>query len=110
MGRLTFRRAWSAVLAVGIRPCSGAIIVLVFALSQHLYAAGLVSVMAMSLGTAIIVSLLVMLTLSAKSAALRYASSGSHTVERVINGLEMLAALFVTLLGFTLLAGALIGI
>ena len=32
-------RAWSAILAVGIRPCSGAIIILVFALSQGLTAA-----------------------------------------------------------------------
>jgi nickel/cobalt transporter (NicO) family protein len=106
-GGLTFGRAWSAVLAVGIRPCSGAIIVLVFAMSQQLYAAGLVSVLAISLGTAMTVSLLVMLTLSAKSAALRYAQSGSRTVERVIHGVEVLAALFVTMLGLMLLAGAL---
>jgi nickel/cobalt exporter len=31
---LTVSRAWAAIFAVGIRPCSGAIIVLVFALSQ----------------------------------------------------------------------------
>ena len=29
-----WRRGWSAVLAVGLRPCSGAIIVLVFALAR----------------------------------------------------------------------------
>jgi nickel/cobalt exporter len=106
---LTFGRAWSAVLAVGIRPCSGAIIVLVFAMSQQLYAAGLASVLAISLGTAMTVSLLVMLTLSAKSAALRYAHSGSRTAERVIHGIEVLAALFITILGLMLLAGALTG-
>ena len=33
---LTLTRAWTAILAVGIRPCSGAIIVLVFAVSQRL--------------------------------------------------------------------------
>jgi nickel/cobalt transporter (NicO) family protein len=73
-GSLTSGRAWSTMLAVGIRLCSGAIIVLVFAMSQQLYAAGLASVLAISLGATMTVSLLVlkMLTLSAKSAALRY--------------------------------------
>jgi nickel/cobalt exporter len=52
------------------------------------------------------VSLLVMLTLSAKCAALRYAQSGSRTMERVIYGVELLAALFITILGLMLLAGA----
>jgi nickel/cobalt transporter (NicO) family protein len=108
-GGLTFGHAWSAVLAVGIRPCSGALIVLVFAMSQQLYAAGLASVLAISLGTAMTVSLLVMLTQSAKSAALRYAHSGSRTMERVIHGGELLAALFITVLGLMLLAGALSG-
>lgn len=108
-GAFTLTRAWSAVLAVGIRPCTGAIIVLVFAMSQQLYAAGLMSVLAISLGTAITVSVLVVLTLSAKAAALRYAHSGSRAVERAVYGIELLAAMFITLLGLTLLAGAITG-
>lgn len=108
-GHLTFSRAWSAVLAVGIRPCSGAIIILVFAMSQQLYAAGLVSVMAMSLGTAIAVSALVLLTLLAKGAAVHYARSSSPTLERAIHFIELLAAVFIMLLGLALLGGAIAG-
>ena len=72
---LTISRAWSAILAVGIRPCSGAIIILVFALSQHLLSAGIASVLVMSLGTAITVSSLVILAVSAKDLALRFAGA-----------------------------------
>ena len=107
--RLTVSRAWSAILAVGIRPCSGAIIILVFAMSQHLLGAGIASVMAMSLGTAITVSSLVILAVSAKDLALRYAGAESETTERIVHGLEIIAALFVLLLGLTLLGGAVSG-
>ena len=38
-----WKRGLSAVVAVGLRPCSGAILVLVFALAQGLFWAGVVS-------------------------------------------------------------------
>lgn len=106
---LTISQAWSAILAVGIRPCSGAIIILVFALSQHMLSAGLASVLAMSLGTAITVSSLVVLAVSAKDLALRFAGADSHTTEHVVRALEIAAALCVMLFGLTLFGGALAG-
>jgi nickel/cobalt transporter (NicO) family protein len=106
---LTLSRAWAAILAVGIRPCSGAIIVLVFALSQQLLLAGIASVLVMSLGTAITVSTLAILAVSAKDVALRVAGADSPTTERVVRVLEVGAAAFVMLLGLTLLGGALAG-
>jgi nickel/cobalt exporter len=106
---LTLSRAWAAILAVGIRPCSGAIIVLVFALSQQLLLAGIASVLVMSLGTAITVSTLATLAVSAKDVALRVAGASSPAAERVVRVLEIGAAAFVMLLGLTLLGGALAG-
>jgi nickel/cobalt transporter (NicO) family protein len=106
---LTLSRAWAAILAVGIRPCSGAIIVLVFALSQQLLLVGIASVLVMSLGTAITVSTLAILAVSAKDVALRVAGADSPTTERVVRVLEIGAAAFVMLLGLTLLGGALAG-
>ena len=91
------------------RPCSGAIIILVFALSQHLLSAGIASVLAMSLGTAITVSSLVILAVSAKDLALRFAGADSQTTERIVHALEIAAALFVLLFGLTLLGGAVAG-
>ena len=40
------------VFSVGIRPCTGAILVLVFALTQGLFWAGVAATFAMALGTA----------------------------------------------------------
>jgi nickel/cobalt transporter (NicO) family protein len=106
---LTLSRAWAAILAVGIRPCSGAIIVLVFALSQKLLLAGIASVLVMSLGTAITVSSLAATAVFAKDMALRYAKQDSATTERIIRALEICGAAFVLFLGLTLLGGALAG-
>src|SRR5919205_2767526 len=64
-------KAVSAVFAVGLRPCTGAIITLVFALSQGLFWAGVVSAYVMGLGTAITVSLLATLAVGAKGLATR---------------------------------------
>lgn len=64
-------RVWSAILAVGIRPCSGAIIVLVFALAQGLFAAGIAAALAMAVGTGVTVALLATLAVSAKGVAIR---------------------------------------
>jgi nickel/cobalt transporter (NicO) family protein len=98
-----------ATLAVGIRPCSGAIIVLVFALSQNLLLAGIGSVLVMSLGTFITVATLAVLAVSAKDVALRLAGLESNAAERVMHVLEIGGALVVLLLGLTLLGGALEG-
>src|SRR5690606_29824480 len=46
-----WREQLGVVLAVGMRPCSGALVVLVFALSQGLLFAGIASVLLMALGT-----------------------------------------------------------
>ena len=106
---LTASRAWAATLAVGIRPCSGAIIVLVFALSQQLLLAGIGSVLAMSLGTFITVSSLAVIAVSAKDVALRFVGLESGAAERVMRWVEVGGALLVLLLGLTLLGGALQG-
>jgi nickel/cobalt exporter len=106
---LTVSRAWAAILAVGIRPCTGAIIVLVFALSQGLVLAGIASVLVMALGTSLTVSSLAILAVSAKDVALRIAKADSPVTERVVRILEICVAAFVMLLGLTLLLGALTG-
>ena len=72
----SWRTAWSAVTAVGLRPCSGALIVLSFAFLNGLFAGGVLSVLAMALGTAITVSLLATLAVGAKNGALALAGGG----------------------------------
>jgi len=57
-GDWSWRRALALAFAVGVRPCTGAILVLVFAIGQGLMWAGVLSTFAMALGTAITVSVL----------------------------------------------------
>jgi ABC-type nickel/cobalt efflux system permease component RcnA len=103
---LTLRSAWAAVLAVGIRPCSGAVIVLVFALSQGLYAAGVASTFVMAAGTAITVSALASLAVFARDFAVRL-TGGGQKLAVVLRLIEILAAGAVLLFGLLLLGGAL---
>ena len=104
--RFALREAWSAIIAVGLRPCSGALIVLSFALLNGLYLGGILSVLAMSIGTAITVSILATLAVTAKGAAMRFAGGGSAAL-RVGNAIEILGALLVLVLGLVLLGASL---
>ncbi|WEZ82500.1 nickel/cobalt transporter [Rhizobium sp. 32-5/1] len=104
--RFALREAWSAIIAVGLRPCSGALIVLSFALLNGLYLGGILSVFAMSIGTAMTVSLLATMAVTAKGFAVRYTSSEAVAV-RVGNGIEIAGALLVLVLGLILLGASL---
>lgn len=101
-----WRTAWSAIAAVGLRPCSGALIVLTFALLNGLYVGGILSVLAMALGTAITVSALATLAVTAKNTAVRLASSDSAAL-RIHRIAEISGAALVFVLGLTLLGASL---
>ena len=60
-----WKRGLSAIVAVGLRPCSGAILVLVFALAQGLFWAGVAATFVMGLGTAITVAAIATLAVGA---------------------------------------------
>ena len=105
----SWRSAIATIFAAGARPCSGAILVLVFALSQGIFYAGVLATIAMSLGTALTTGALASLAVLAKGLARRLAGAGSTRAELAVRALEGLAALAVLLLGLALLAGALYG-
>lgn len=100
-----WRRGWSAVLAVGLRPCSGAIIVLVFALAQGLFWAGVASTFVMGLGTAITVATIATLAVGAKSMAKRFAHHRGGYGLVILRAIEMGAAGLVLTFGVLLLTG-----
>lgn len=97
------------VFAAGLRPCAGALIILVFAASQGLYWAGIASALAMALGTAITTGALAAFAVFFKFAALRMASGGSLRAVRLLAGLELLAAAFIVVLGVALSLGLWVG-
>ncbi|TIQ38647.1 MAG: nickel/cobalt transporter [Mesorhizobium sp.] len=106
--RFDWRTAWSAVAAVGIRPCSGALIVLSFALLNGLWMGGLLSVFAMSIGTAITVSALATLAVTAKNWAVYFAGDG-RLGNRIHSIVEIGGAAFIFLVGLLLLSASLTG-
>jgi ABC-type nickel/cobalt efflux system permease component RcnA len=70
-GPFSWRKALAVVFSVGIRPCTGAILVLIFALTQGLFWAGVAATFAMAFGTAITVAALASLALGSRELALK---------------------------------------
>lgn len=93
------------VLAAGIRPCSGAIILLVFSLSQGLFMSGVVGALAMAFGTSITTGGLASLTVFAKSMVGRLTAKRGSAAPIAFASFELLAAAFVLMLGLLLLSG-----
>lgn len=100
-----WRRGLSAVFTVGIRPCSGAILVLVFSLAQGLFWAGVVATFVMGVGTAITVATIAVIAVSAKGLAGRLAGGREGGGALVMRGMEFGAAGLVLLFGVGLLLG-----
>lgn len=108
-GDLSLRRAAAIVFAVGIRPCTGAILVLVFALTQGLFWAGVLATFAMAIGTAITVSALTVAAVGAREMTARLAAGGGGRLwADVFYDMLALAGTFVIFaLGLVLLMGSL---
>ena len=100
-----WRRGLGTIFAVGMRPCSGAILVLVFSLAQGLFLAGIAATFAMGLGTAITVATIAVLAVSAKGLARRLSAGGEGRGTLVMRGIEFGAAGLVLLFGLGLLFG-----
>jgi len=76
---LTWRASLPIVLAIGLRPCTGAILVLLVAHSLGLRWAGIAAVLAMSLGTAATVSLLATAAVSFRQSVLHFLQRGMQS-------------------------------
>jgi nickel/cobalt transporter (NicO) family protein len=98
-GPWSWSKALGLALTVGIRPCSGAILVLVFALGQGLLWAGIFATFMMALGTAITVSVLAALAVGSRDFAERYAGSDSRWLSALQSGVGIAAAVAVVVLG-----------
>lgn len=98
----SWRGAAATVIAAGSRPCSGAILVLVFALSQQVFAYGVAATFAISLGTAITTGALAFAAVFAKSLSMRFAAGEDTRVTLIARSFELLAALGVLAFGLAL--------
>ena len=100
-----WRRGLSAVVAVGARPCSGAIILLVFALAQGLFWTGVAATFVMGVGTALTVAAIATVAVGAKSWASQIAATRSGYGMLAMRGIEAGGAALIIAFGALLLAG-----
>ena len=101
----SWRESISTVVAAGARPCSGAILVLVFALAQGMFYAGIASTLVMAFGTAITTAALAATAVLAKTVALKLAGGGSRRGTLMARAFEVAAAALVLAVGLSLLFG-----
>src|SRR5262245_1067279 len=100
-----WKRGLSAIVAVGLRPCSGAILVLVFALAQGLFWAGVASTFVMGIGTAITVAVIASIAVGARAWAQHFADARSGYGMLAMRGVEVGAAVVIIAFGALLLTG-----
>jgi nickel/cobalt exporter len=100
-----WRRGLSTVVAVGLRPCSGAIIVLIFALAQDLFWTGIGATLMMGLGTAVTVAAIATLAVVARQIASRIARTRSGVGMLAMRVVEVGASGLIAAFGALLLAG-----
>lgn len=102
----SWREMAMVVLAAGLRPCTGAIIVLIFAFTQGLLAAGIAAVFAMALGTFMTVGVLASLAVFAKRLATGLATINTRKGMWAIAILEILAGALIAIIGLSLALGS----
>ncbi len=106
-GPMSWRKITAVVFSVGIRPCSGAILVLIFALTQGLFWAGVAATFAMAFGTALTVAGLATLALGSRELALRLGGNSGAWAEGVWTVCAIGGASLIVLFGATLFVASL---
>ncbi len=103
---LSFKSAAAIVLSIGIRPCSGSILVLLFAEVLGLRWAGIAAVLAVSLGTAMTVGALAVLAVNFRRLAAALAGGKAGHLALAGQGVALVGGLLITWLGASLFLGS----
>ena len=106
-GPISWRKVMAVVFSVGVRPCTGAILVLVFALTQGLFWAGVAATFAMAFGTAITVAVLATLALGSRELALKLGGGNAVWANAVWTTCAIGGALVIFLFGLLLFLASL---
>ena len=106
-GPFSWRKVIPVVFSVGIRPCTGAILVLVFALTQGQFWAGVAATFAMALGTAITVAALATLALGSRELALKLGGTNSTCTNMVWSTCAIGGATIILLFGVLMFTASL---
>jgi ABC-type nickel/cobalt efflux system permease component RcnA len=106
-GPFSWRKILAVVFSVGVRPCTGAILVLVFALTQGVFWAGVAATFAMAIGTAITVAALATLALGSRELALRLGGRSGAFANAVWTICSLGGSALILLFGATLFVASL---
>jgi nickel/cobalt exporter len=106
-GPFSWRKILAVVFSVGIRPCTGAILVLIFALTQGVFWAGVAATFAMAIGTAITVAALATLALGSRELALKLGGRSGAFAEAVWTICSLGGSALILLFGATLFVASL---
>tara|TARA_B100001059_G_scaffold224258_1_gene250131 strand:- start:552 stop:1667 length:1116 start_codon:yes stop_codon:yes gene_type:complete len=105
----TIREYAGIIVTIGVRPCTGAIMVLLFANMVGLYWMGVLSALAMAVGTALTTSLIAMMTLTGKHLVKRYLAAGNKkgngSLKVTGHYLQLLGGLLLIVIGLLLMNG-----
>ena len=92
--------------AIGLRPCTGAILVLLSANALGLYWAGIASTLAMGFGVFLTVSLIATVTVYGKNFALKLARGDNHRLATIVNCLRLGGGAVVAFMGAIMFLGS----
>jgi nickel/cobalt exporter len=108
-GQWSWARAWSLALSIGVRPCTGAIGVLIFALGIGMFWAGVFATFSMAIGTAITVSVLASMAVGSRELAARFAGGDGVWVGRIQTTAGLAGSALVLLMGASFFLASLSG-
>ncbi len=105
-----WKTVWMLILSIGLRPCTGAVLVLFLAYTLDLYLWGVASALLMAAGTGLTLTLFACVVLFARGQAIRagrwYLSV--QTGKRFVSGLKLLLGIALIGLGVTLFHSSLL--
>jgi nickel/cobalt transporter (NicO) family protein len=98
-GDLSWSKALAISFSIGIRPCTGALLVIIFAASQGMIWAGILATFAMAFGTALTVSALAALSVGSRNLAIALAGAESRWGNFVAQSASIVSSAAVFVLG-----------
>lgn len=96
---------WSVVFSVGLIPCPGAMIILIFTNSIDIFKVGIFMVIAMSLGMAITISVVGIIAIYGRKGVLASGEIGGINPDYLFRIIEILGATLILSIGLFFLAG-----
>ncbi|MBS0253287.1 MAG: nickel/cobalt transporter [Proteobacteria bacterium] len=98
-GKLSWSRALAIAFSIGMRPCTGALLVIIFAATQGMIWAGILATFAMAFGTALTVSGLAAISVGSRNLAIFLAGAESRWGTFVARSASVVSSAAVFVLG-----------